>query len=143
MPLQPRLRGVAWLECRIGLIFPPKSLPELVFPGCCGVLSHFQTLLILSRAVIGDTRLRRQWMFFTSLGVLGFIFGGYFGLGEFFKASPVWFGLYVILSLGGLMFMMLFAVLDVLLIRRAFQQERRAVARQTLQGLDEPEDRGS
>ena len=80
----------------------------------------------LARAILSDTRVRRQWIFFSTLVVLGFVFGGYFLALKFLENHPVLFALYLLASFGGLAFLILFAFFDMLVIHRKYLAARRA-----------------
>lgn len=110
----------AWSRCRNSLF--PGEVRRYVW----GVQKLVQTVLVLSRAILGDTRVRRQWMFLGTLMVLGFVFGGYFLASGFLRAHPIVFALYILASLAGVLFLVLFALYDMLMIRRDFQEARRA-----------------
>jgi hypothetical protein len=90
--------------------------------------------LNLSRAILSDTRVRRQWIFFTTLGVLFFVFGGYFLAFGFLRQHPVGFAIYLLISFAGLGFLFLFALFDILLVRRHYMEERRRARRELVGG---------
>lgn len=92
---------------------------------------------MLARAILGDTRVRRQWMFMGTLMVLGLVFGGYFLAGGFLRAHPVFFALYVLASLAGVLFLVLFAFYDMLMIRREFLAARRAAHEEMVRAMKE------
>ena len=96
--------------------------------------------VILARAILGDTRVRRQWMFAGTLMVLGFVFGGYFLAGGWLRSHPVFFAGYVLASLVGVLFLILFALYDMLMIRRDFQAARRAAHEEMVRALQEDGD---
>ena len=101
-----------------------------------------ETCLVLSRAILGDTRVRRQWMFMGTLLVLGFVFGGYFLAGGFLRAHPIVFALYVLASLGGVLFLVLFALYDMLMVRREFLDARRAAHEEMVRAMKEDQKGG-
>jgi hypothetical protein len=80
----------------------------------------------LARAILSDTRVRRQWIFISTLVVLGFVFGGYFLALKFLENHPMLFALYLLTSFGGLAFLILFAFFDMLVIHRKYLAARRA-----------------
>lgn len=97
--------------------------------------------LTMARAILSDFRVRRQWMFYLTLGVLAFVFGGYFLAFDFMKRHPVVFGAYLLISLAGLGFLILFAAFDLLVVRRAYREAHRAVmeeARRDIMSLQRP-----
>lgn len=83
-------------------------------------------------------------MFLGTLLVLGFVFGGYFLASGFLRSHPLVFALYVLVSLVGVVFLVLFSIYDMLMIRREFQDARRAareeMVRAMKQGGPKPED---
>ncbi|MFN0127824.1 MAG: hypothetical protein ACKV19_14180 [Verrucomicrobiales bacterium] len=91
--------------------------------------------ITLARAILGDTRVRRQWMFLGTLIVLGFVFGGYFIAGGLFRSHPVLFAIYILASLIGVVFLVLFAAYDMLMIRREFLGARRAAHQEMLKAV--------
>jgi flagellar biosynthesis protein FlhB len=95
------------------------------------VRAFIETVVMVSRAILGDTRVRRQWMFLGTLLVMAFVFGGYFLASGFLRAHPMVFALYILASLAGVLFLVLFAVYDMLMIRREFLEARR-VAREEM-----------
>ena len=102
-----------------------------------------ETCVMLARAILGDTKVRRQWMFAGTLMVLGFVFGGYFLAGAVLRAYPVLFAAYVLASLVGVLFLGLFALYDMLMIRRDFQEARRAAHEEMVRALREREKGGT
>jgi hypothetical protein len=80
----------------------------------------------LARAILSDTRVRRQWIFFSTLIVLLVVFGGYFLAIGFLQEHPFLFALYLLASFGGVIFLILFALLDMLMIHRRYREARRA-----------------
>ena len=101
-----------------------------------------ETVLVLSRAILGDTRVRRQWMFLGTLMVLGFVFGGYFLASGFLRAHPIVFALYILASLVGVAFLVLFALYDMLMIRREFQEARRAAHEEMMRDVQRDREEG-
>ena len=101
-----------------------------------------ETCLMLSRAILGDTRVRRQWMFMGTLLVLGFVFGGYFLAAGFLRSHPIVFALYVLASLGGVLFLVLFALYDMLMVRREFLEARRAAHEEMVRAMKEDQEGG-
>lgn len=99
--------------------------------------SYLQLCFTLARAILTDTKVRRQWMFVSTLAVLGFVFGGYFLAGSFLAAHPVIFALYVLASLAGLALLMLFALFDFLKVRESLVTEQKKVAREAMRRLRE------
>jgi|GEM_PF-2073509 len=97
---------------------------------------------MLARAILSDTRVRRQWMFLGTLLVLGFVFGGYFLAGGFLRAHPVIFAVYVLASLGGVLFLVLFAFYDMLMVRREFLEARRAAHEEMVRAMREDQEGG-
>jgi len=91
--------------------------------------------VVLARAILGDTRVRRQWMFLGTLMVLGFVFGGYFLAAGVLRAHPVLFALYILGALAGVVFLILFAVYDMLMVRREFLDARRAARDEMVRGM--------
>jgi FtsH-binding integral membrane protein len=94
------------------------------------------TCVMLARAILGDTRVRRQWMFIGTILVLGFVFGGYYLAGGFLRSHPLVFALYLLGSFGGVVFLMLFALYDMLMIRRDFLDARRAAREEMARSVD-------
>ncbi len=99
------------------------------------VSSFVRFCLVLSRAILSDTKVRRQWMFLLTLGVLSFVFGGYFFGGSFMSDHPWIFLFYLAVSFGGLIFLVLFAIFDILMVRKALKAEAQAAFRQATRGL--------
>lgn len=99
-----------------------------------------QTVVILARAILGDTRVRRQWMFIGTLMVLGLVFGGYFLAAGFLRSHPVVFALYILASLAGVVFLVLFALYDMLMIRREFLDARRAAREEMVRDISKDRD---
>ncbi len=97
---------------------------------------------MLSRSILGDTRVRRQWMFLGTLMVLGFVFGGYFLASGFLRAHPLVFALYILASLVGVVFLVLFALYDMLVIRREFQEARRAAHEEMMRDVRRDREEG-
>ncbi len=93
------------------------------------MIKLIQLCLSFSRAVLSDTKVRRQWIFFITLLVLFFVFGGYFLGFELMRRHQILFILYVLASLAGLAVVFLFAIFDLLVVRREFLEERRAARR--------------
>jgi len=83
-------------------------------------------------------------MFLGTLMVLGFVFGGYFLASGFLRSHPLAFAMYVLASLVGVVFLVLFSIYDMLMIRREFQDARRAaheeMVRAMKKGGRKPED---
>lgn len=96
---------------------------------------------MLARAILGDTRVRRQWMFMGTLLVLGFVFGGYFLAASFLRSHPIVFALYILASLVGVLFLVLFAFYDMLMIRREFLAARRAAHEEMVRAMREQQGR--
>lgn len=92
--------------------------------------SLIQFCLTFSRAILSDTKVRRQWIFFITLLVLIWVFGGYFVAFDLLKRHQWLFIVYVLASLAGLAMVFLFAIFDLLMVRKAFQEERRAARRE-------------
>jgi len=101
------------------------------------VRSLIDLCLSLGHAILGDTRIRRQWMFLGTLIVLAFVFGGYFLAGGFLRSSPIVFALYILGSLTGVVFLFLFAFYDMLMIRREFLNARRAAHEEMVRAMKE------
>jgi hypothetical protein len=97
-----------------------------------------QSCLALSRAILSDMRVRRQWMFFLTLGVLALVFGGYFLLLGFLQQHPLLFALYLATSFGGLVFVMLFAFFDLLMVRKAYGEAKKAALEEITRGVSSP-----
>ena len=106
------------------------------------VRSFVATVVMLSRSILGDTRVRRQWMFLGTLMVLGFVFGGYFLASGFLRAHPFVFALYILASLAGVVFLVLFALYDMLVIRREFQEARRAAHEEMMRDVRRDREEG-
>ena len=106
-------------------------LPQGASPGTITSVKQVVLLCLnLSRAILSDTRVRRQWMFLSTLLVLAFVFAGYFFGFNLLKAHPALFAAYLVISLGGLVFLILFALFDLLLVRRDYHEARRAARRE-------------
>ncbi|MGI8602838.1 MAG: hypothetical protein ACR2OZ_07530 [Verrucomicrobiales bacterium] len=97
----------------------------------------FQLCLVLARSILGDMRARRQWMFFSTLAVLAFVFGGYFLLLDFLQRHPWWFAIYLAASFAGLAFVMVFALFDFLAVRKAFAEARKAAFDDITRGISD------
>lgn len=69
--------------------------------------------------------------------VLGFVFGGYFIAGGFLRSHPVLFALYILACLIGVLFLILFAAYDMLMIRREFLGARRAAHEEMLKAVQD------
>ena len=94
--------------------------------------------LLLARAILGDTRVRRQWMFFLTLGVLAFVFGGYFFLFPVFRQQPWLFAVYLFFSLAGLFVLMLFALFDLLMLRKSYLAAKKEALDEITRGVVPP-----
>jgi hypothetical protein len=94
--------------------------------------------VVLARAILGDTRARRQWMFFLTLGVLAFVFGGYFLLFEAFQRHPWLFGVYVLGSFAGLFLLMIFATFDFLMLRKTYLAARKEAIEEVTRDMIPP-----
>jgi hypothetical protein len=97
-----------------------------------------QSCLVIARAILSDMRVRRQWMFFLTLGVLAVVFGGYFLLFNFLEHHPFLFALYLAMSFGGLVFVMLFALFDLLMVRKAYGEAKKAALEEITRGVASP-----
>lgn len=97
--------------------------------------SFVRFCLVLARAILSDTKVRRQWMFLLTLAVLSFVFGGYFFAGSFMSDHGWVFLLYLAASFLGLIVLVLFALLDMLMVRRALKAEAHAAFREATRGL--------
>jgi hypothetical protein len=101
-------------------------------------MKDFVTLcLTLARAILSDTQVRRQWLFYLSLAVIIFVLGGYWGLRAVAVKSAVLMGIYLLLSLAGLIFMFAFALLDFLLMRKQFREEQRRLLEDVRKPFDQ------
>jgi hypothetical protein len=107
-----------------------------------GAMKSFVLLCVtLARAILGDTHIRRQWMFFLTLGVLAFVFGGYFFLFGTFQRHPWLFGVYVLASFAGLFLLMIFAAFDFLMLRKSYlAAKKQAIEEITRDIVPPPED---
>jgi len=89
----------------------------------------------LARALLSDTRARRQWMFVSTLLVMIFVFGGYFFLGGFLRQHPLIFAFYLLASLTALVFIALFALFDMLVVTQQLRAARRAAAQELVKAV--------
>jgi hypothetical protein len=85
--------------------------------------STIELLVLVLRAILNDRKTRRQWMFYATLGVLIFIFGGLTPGLAWWKGHPILFAIYVLMGLGGAIWLMLFALYDLLKVRQEYQRE--------------------
>lgn len=101
------------------------------------MVRFIQLCLQFSRAVLSDTKVRRQWIFFITLLVLTWVFGGYFLAFDMMKRHQWLFVGYVLGSLAGLAVVFLFAFFDLLMVRKDFLDERRAARRELARQVNE------
>lgn len=80
-------------------------------------------------------------MFLGTLMVLGFVFGGYFLASGFLRSHPLVFALYVLVSLVGVVFLVLFSVFDMLMIRREYQDARRQAREDMVRAMKRGEEK--
>lgn len=67
--------------------------------------------------------------------VLLFVFGGYLLAFDFLKRHPWLFALYLLASFAALIFLILFALFDMLMVRKDFREAKREARGKLVEGL--------
>jgi hypothetical protein len=91
----------------------------------------------MARVILSDTKMRRQWMFYVTIGLLVFITGGMMPGFVWWKSHVLLFSFYLLASLGGALLLMMMALFDMLLVMKAYRREKEQVEREMLSEVDD------